>query len=241
MAENIMNLYMLSAMYNRSAKLYCIDGDTIVGDSSSLETYKAFESMDFERFKYSLTRADIIKIIHEVYDQYKANRASGAEGKNVFVFIKNLQWIDIVQKMLKDETIDEEEYLGESEQAKPADSDDPFDWGMDTSSSSSNESVSYQLRKMIDDGSSCGVYFIFSCLEYPVVKDTMYYSDNILAKIPERIIFALSDTDSDNLIDGVSVSQMKDNTVYFTDGVKNTFQFKPFVIKSAEDIKSINR
>jgi hypothetical protein len=69
----------------------------------------------------------------------------------------------------------------------------------------------------------------------------MYYSDNVLAKIPERIIFALSDSDADNLIDGVSVAQMKDNTVYFTDGVKNTFQFKPFVIESAYEIKAYLR
>ena len=62
--------------------------------------------------------------------------------------------------------------------------------------------------------------------------------DNILAKVPERIIFALNDTDADNLIDGVSVSQLKDNTVCFTDGVKNTFQFKPWVIKSADEIKA---
>ncbi len=237
MAENLMNVYMTSAILNESVLLYCIDGDAIVGDCGSIEVYRAFESYS-DRFKYSMNRGDIINMVHEIYEQYKANKSAGANGKNVFVFIKNLQWLDIVQKMLKDENVDEEEYLGESISEPIVDNDDPFDWGVDNTMRSSNESVTHQLRKMIDDGSSCGVYFIISCLEYPVVKETMYYSDNILAKVPERIIFALNDTDADNLIDGVSVSQLKDNTVCFTDGVKNTFQFKPWVIKSADEIKA---
>ena len=247
-AENLMNVYMLSAILNQSASLYCLDGDTIVGDCSSVGMYEAFEEYS-SRFKYSMSRGDVIRLINEVYDQYKENKAGGAGSKNAFVFIKNLQWLDIVQKMLKDEVIDEEEYLGTSTpQAAPApsfDSSNPFDWGVDdtfsTASSSSNETVSYKLRKMIDDGSSCGIYFIFSCLEYPVVKETMYYTENILSKIPERIIFALNDADADNLIDGVSVSQLKDNTVYFTDGVKNTFQFKPFVIKTIDEVRNYLR
>ena len=240
MAENLMNVYMVSAILNQSAMLYCIDGDTIVGDCSSVGTYKALEDYS-ERFKYSMSRADVIKMIHEIYELYKSNKSTGANDKNVFVFIKNLQWLDIVQKMLKDENVDEEEFLGEVSSEPVVEANNPFDWGVDSTTSSSNESVTYQLRKMIDDGSSCGVYFIISCLEYPVVKETMYYSDNILAKVPERIIFALNDTDADNLVDGVSVSQMKDNTVYFTDGVKNTFQFKPFVIQSTDEIKRMLR
>ena len=230
---------MLSAILNRSAKLYCIDGDMIVGEGSSTDSYEAFKNYS-ERFKYSTNRGEIIQMIHEIYDQYKANKKIGTESDNVFVFIKNLQWLDIVQKMLKDETIDESEFLG-AEVSEPNVSvvKDPFDWGVEPIGTSTNESASSQLRKMIDDGSSCGIFFVISCLEYPVVKETMYYSDNILSKFPERIIFALSDSDADNLVDGVSVSQMKDNTVYFTDGVKNTFQFKPFVIKSAQEISSI--
>ena len=238
MAENLMNVYTLSALLNQSALLYCFDGDTIVGDCSSVDMYQAFADYS-DRFRYSMSRGDVIRMIHEIYDQYKANKSAGLNARNVFVFIKNLQWLDIVQRMLKDETIDESEFLGEAATPEPVfELSNPFDFGENDTIGSANESVSYQLRKMIDDGSSCGVYFIFSCLEYPVVKETMYYSDNILSKIPERIIFALNDTDADNLVDGVSVSRMKDNTVCFTDGVKNTFQFKPFIIKSVDEVRA---
>ena len=126
MAENLMNVYMVSAILNQSAMLYCIDGDTIVGDCSSVETYKVFEEYS-ECFKYSMSRADIIKMVHEIYEQYKANKSAGANGKNVFVFIKNLQWLDIVQKMLKDENVDEEEFLGEVASEPVVEASNPFE------------------------------------------------------------------------------------------------------------------
>ena len=240
-AENLMNVYMLSAALNQNALLYCIDGDTIVGDCSSVDVYKAFAEQT-GRFKYSMSRADVVQLIHEIYDQYKTNKKAGADAQAVFVFIKNLQWLDLVQKMLKDESIDESEFtetVDKPVEALP--SNNPFDWGIENSLDiqSPKESVTHQLKKMIEDGSTCGISFVISCLEYPVVRETMYYADNVLSKFPERIIFALNDGDADNLIDGVSVAQMKDNTVYFTDGVKNTFQFKPFVIHSVEEIESI--
>jgi hypothetical protein len=58
----------------------------------------------------------------------------------------------------------------------------------------------------------------------------MYYGENILSKFPERIVFALSNNDADNLIDGVSVSGLRDNTVFYSDGVKSAFQFKPYIV-----------
>ena len=235
MAENLMNLYMISALLNRSCTMYCFDGDMIVGDGTSAEVYRVFENYS-NRFHVSANRGEIITSIREVYQKYKDNKVSG-DKTSVFVFVKNLQWLDLVQKMLKDEAIDENEYLVSSVETPQADPSNPFDWGIDDSSPAQSEGIAYQFKKMIDDGSACGIYFIFECTEYAVVRECMYYADNILSKIPERIIFSLSDNDADTLIDGVSVSQMKDNTVYFTDGVKNTFQFKPFLVRSADEIR----
>lgn len=234
MSENLVNQYLLSVSLNKKAKIYCFDGDTIVGDDSYQATYEAFKQLD-ERFVLAYDRGDIIKSIRLIYDVFNKKKKSNND-ESIFVFIKNLQWLDIVQKMLKDESIDESEYVQETEKENTT-TTNPFDWGVDDVSS--NDSVSYMLRKMIDEGSSCGIYFVITSTEYTIVKETLYYSDNLLSKIPERIIFALSDSDADNLIDGVSVAQMKDNTVYFTDGVKNTFQFKPYVVKDENDIRRI--
>ncbi|MBQ6980319.1 MAG: hypothetical protein IJQ07_06710 [Clostridia bacterium] len=234
MAENLLNQYMLSVALNCKTEMYCIDGDVIVGDRSYQAIYDVFAA-NCSTFNLAENRGDIITIVRNIYEKFNVKKKTNSDD-SIFVFIKNLQWLDIVQKMLKDETIDESAYIEKKEDKVETESN-PFDWGLDDATS--NESVSYMLRRMIDEGSSCGIYFIFSSTEYTVVKESMYYSENILSKIPERIIFSLSDNDADNLIDGVSVSQMKDNTVYFTDGIKNTFQFKPYVIKGADEIKTI--
>ena len=87
--------------------------------------------------------------------------------------------------------------------------------------------------KLISDGSGFGIHFVVTSLEYQTVRECMYYGENVLTKFPERVIFSLGSNDADNLIENVSVSGLRDNTVYFTDGVKNTFQMKPYITPEA--------
>ena len=65
----------------------------------------------------------------------------------------------------------------------------------------------------------------------------MQFGGNILAKFPERIIFSLDPSGAAGLIADVSVEALKENTVYYTDGVKNTFQVKPFVPPEPEELR----
>ena len=89
-----------------------------------------------------------------------------------------------------------------------------------------------------DDKSCFGIHFIVTSLEYQTVRECMYYGENILTKFPERIIFSLGSNDADNLIESVAISGLRDNTVYFTDGVKNTFQLKPYVLPKNPELKN---
>ena len=67
----------------------------------------------------------------------------------------------------------------------------------------------------------------------------MYYGENLLTKFSERIIFSLNANDADSLIENVSVAGLRDNTVYFTDGVKNTFQLKPYITPAASELRTL--
>lgn len=66
----------------------------------------------------------------------------------------------------------------------------------------------------------------------------MHFGMNILNKFRERIVFALSDSDAFNLIDNVNVSTLHDNTVYYTNGTTDTFQFKPYVSPAPEQVET---
>ena len=232
MAENLTNICMVSALLNTNVDVYCIDGEVMIGESVSAPLYKAVEMASLP-FKLAENRNDTINFITEIHSAYTERKKSG-EARQTLIVIKNMQFLDLIKKMFKGETVNESEFM---ETPTPA-SSSGFDFGVSSDfGSSSSTSATDKLQQLINDGSNYGIYFIVSSLEYQSVKENMYYGENVLAKFPERIIFSLSNNDADNLIDGVSVTSLRDNTVYYTDGVKSAFQFKPYVMPSAEELK----
>jgi len=238
MSENLTNLCMVSALLNTNTDIYCIDGESLIGDSSSASVYECLSDAS-QRFKTPKSRPDIIRFINDIFTTY-SERKKGGDIKHTLIVIKNIQYLDIIKKMFKGESVDESEYVGSSSHN---DNDDnstqqSINFGVsDNYSSMSSLSITDKLLKLIDDGSNYGVFFIVSSLEFQSVKENMYYGENVLSKFPERIVFSLSNNDADNLIDGVAVSGLRDNTVYYTDGVKNAFQFKPYTIHDIAELK----
>ena len=249
MSENITNSYMLSALLNTGSQVYCIDGEYLVGDSASKDIYATFEHFG-GRFQTAEDRGQIVKIVNDVHAAYLERKKQNSN-RHIFIFIKNLQFIDIVRKMLADEYIDETEFAEPAPvmdmASAPIDDDNPpgFDFVDDFDSSfdmggGSSLSLSNKLLQLIDDGSGFGISFVISSAECQVIKETMQYGGGgqLLPKFPERIIFSLGDSDADYLIDGVSTGNLKDNIVYFTDGIKNTFQLKPYVMPPPVELKA---
>ncbi len=238
MANMIANSYMISALLNNNASIYCIDGDKLVGDDGSADFYQMLEHAS-PRFKIANDRADIVRFINEIFKNYQAwKKQNGSQV--IFIVIKNLQFLDIVKTMFKGEQIDENEFLDAVDEEPVVDSSNPFASVanyFETRNNDDSLSVGDKLLKLISDGSGFGIHFVATSLEYQTVRECMYYGENILTKFPERIIFSLGNNDADNLIENVSVSGLRDNTVYFTDGVKNTFQMKPYVLPTNKQLE----
>ncbi len=240
MNENIINLYTLGVLLNEKTKLLYIDGDLILDGNIPEDSYYTEFSRFGERFKIAQTRADIIKFIKEAYDFY-LDAKKNITDKQLVVLIKNFQYLDVLKNIIKGENVNESDYLEETEEIQENDDNDfmssnAFDFGFD-SSSSSDENVSAKFIKLIDDGSAYGINFIITSLEFQSVKECMYYGENVLNKFPERYVFALNDSDADSLIDGVSLKSLKDNTVYYTDSLKSTFQLKPYIFPKKKELE----
>lgn len=242
MANTISNNYIISALLNTNVSVYCIDGDKLVGDDASGAFYNTLNGVT-ERFKIAMNRADIITFINEVYEKYLLWKKENTNDV-VFVVIKNLQFLDIVKSMLKGEMVDESEFIDvvNTIPEEPAPSNDPFaavnNMFANNTSNEFNTSVGEKLIKLIEDGSGFGIHFVVTSLEYQTVRECMYYGENVLTKFPERIIFSLGANDADSLVENVSVTSLRDNTVYFTDGVKNTFQMKPYITPKEDELQS---
>ena len=253
MTDNILNDYMISVLLNESSTVYCIDGDVLVGDGASEEFYGVL-SEKTGRFHAASSRADIVMFIHEIYEEYQRRKRT-SEKSTICVVIKNLQYTDIIKAMFKGERIDEREYLESEEELVEAEEQqqvenvepDPMDIfaafnSVVASRNAKKEERSVKVSssgysndkilKLIDDGSGFGIHFVVTSSDYQTVKETMRFGENILAKFPERFVFSLSNTDADNLVEGVSVASLNSNIVYYTDGVRETFQLKPYIAPS---------
>jgi len=239
MAGMIAGNYMVSALLNRNATVYCIDGDYLVGDESSAPFYAALEGFG-DRFRAARDRADIIRFINEAYGKYQAQKKQNS-GEAVFMVIKNLQFLDIVKSMLKGDPVDESEFIDDEPvqeaEFNPADPFAAVNAMFAARKSDDHLGVGEKLIKMVEESSGLGIYFVVTSLEYQTVRETMYYGENVLSRFPERVIFSLGANDADNLIENVSVAGLRDNTVYYTDGVKNTFQLKPYITPEPDELK----
>lgn len=227
MSENILNLFAFFILKNTKASLYCFDGEHLLGPSIADRFYNAFAKMS-GKFRIAESRGNIIEYVNEIYNLYTERKKHGG-GDSVFILIKNLQYLDLIKSMFKGDMIDESEYLDNVPQ-----SEDVFDFGFDVSS----VGVSEKMLKIVDDGTAYGIHIVVSSLEYQSVKESMYFGENILAKFPERFVFSLNDSDAESLIEGVSVTSLRDNTVYYTDSVKNTFQLKPYVFPDIDELNA---
>ena len=239
MTNRILNNYMISALLSENATVYCMDGDTLVGEDASQDMYAALRECS-DRFELACNRADIIKYIRQIFDVYQQRKKNNSD-ETIFVVIKNLQFLDIVKSMLKGDRVDESEYSDEDnavqEEANPLDTFAAVNKMFENRSSGDELSIGEKLLKLVDDGSGYGIYFVISSLDYQTVRESMHYGENTLTKFSERIIFSLGANDADNLIENVSLAGLRDNTVYYTDGVRNTFQLKPYIAPDAEELR----
>lgn len=239
MSNMIANNYMISAVLNKQTRVYCIDGDRLVGEDTSEEIYDTLLYAT-DRFKVADHRGDIVHFIRDIYEDYQMRKKQNSTDV-IFVVIKNLQFLDIIKTMFKGEPFDDSDYVDDEpmtmEEFNPADPFAAINNMFANRETSDNISTGEKLIKLIEDGSGFGIHFVVSSLDYQTVRETMYYGENILSKFPERIVFSLGGNDADNLIDNVSVAGLRDNTVYFTDSVKNTFQMKPYICPSGKELK----
>ena len=243
MTKNILNVYMLNILLNRDTKLFCIDGDIILGEQERI--YDLYHKMRSD-FSLAQNRSDIVRYIVEIYDLYLENKRGDSKNQVVLV-VDKLQYLDLFIKMLHGDKIDEEEYLGDlgqSDKEEIPKEEDPFDFGFlnatDVNSNkkaNQNINVTTKLAQLIEDGGAYGIHFIITCSEIQTLKEALYYGENHLPRFPERYLFSLNDNDCLFLIDGVYLSNLPDNVVYFTDSVKSTFQVKPFVFPKYDDLE----
>ena len=106
-----MDNYMISALLNQNASVYCADGDLLVDDESRLPFYQLLEKWS-GRLTLAEERGDIIRMVDELYEQYQSRKKKNRKDV-VFVLLRNLQFLDLVEMMLRGERVERQDYLEE--------------------------------------------------------------------------------------------------------------------------------
>ena len=258
MANMVSNNYMVSALMNQKTDVYCMDGNILLEDDYERDIYEVMDSCT-GRFKMAEDRGEIIRMIDQLYDRYKEQRKKGKAEQAIVVVLKNLEYLDIVCDMLKGDRVLREDYLEEiddisdaagaaselSDVEKAFGGDDLFGFlptANGNSQTSAKPDLGDELLELLDRGAAYGIYFVVSTLDYQTVRETMVMGRNYedtLKKFPNRIICGLQDNDAQALIPDVTLGGMENNTVYYTDGLRQKFQLKPFIAPQAEELEKI--
>lgn len=215
----------------KGVQSYFIDGNAFFDEPMDpyIERLKAHN----ENISVISTRKDVLLCLETLYDEFKLRRKSSSRSTTKhIVFVNGLQYIDILTMIIKGDLINRDDYIDNSAE-KPADNGD-FNFDFDAVS----DTIQYSsaIKELIELGYAYGIYFIVACNEYQTVKDVLHYGAGLLNKFTNRIIFAISDKDSDDLIDGIQVSGMNSVTAVYTDGIKKTMQFKPYAVPKIDII-----
>lgn len=241
MTRRIINNYMISALMNKNVSVYCADGDILVDDESAKPFYDMLGEWS-GRFTLALDRGEIIQMIDQLYKEYLERKKKNKKDQ-IFVVFRNLQFLDIVEMMMKGEKVERGDYLEEepasleNEFSSPMDAFN-FDMNFSAPVSEDTMQVGDKLMKLIETGGMYGISFVVSSLEFQTIKDSMFsYGNNAAKNFPERIVFSLSQNDAEYLLDDVSVSGLGDNTVYFTDGIREKMQIKPYLTPDLEQLR----
>jgi hypothetical protein len=186
--------------------------------------------------------------LNKIYDWYLKQKHAGLRNKNqrIFLLIKNLQWIDSINRVLlgknvdeyKLETADVMEQVGNQDELfgfiqqenNPNDLSDLFDdFNADVASQihSTKTLPSYRelLMELVEFGYMYGVNIALTTSDFTAIKEYMY---DVVPKFSERIIFELSDIDAERIIPEAKIQDLPDNILLYTNSVNSTFQFKPF-------------
>lgn len=244
-AEMLANLYVLQSALHPTTEVWCVDGEHLNGEGYSEDLYECMKAR-FENFHVPESRGEIIQMVHSLGDSL-SQRRRGSDPTNVVVVMKSLQFLDIVCSMMRGEHIDESQYVAQVPEPEPQplgnEDGGMVDFGLDAFVAkgksmrvTTTQDASAQLIQLMSEGGVYGIHFVITAMDFQTIKDSMYFNENLLSKFPERLAFSLRDADCDRLVEGVSVEELPENIVVYTDSTKNTYQVKPFTFPGVDAI-----
>lgn len=241
MTNHLCHNFMISLLLHQNAELFLLDGEYFLGDSPLQGFYRTLRNHHKNQFHLGQSNQDIFDVINQVYQRF-IEKSQSNSSKTTVIFLKHLQFLNLAQAMFRGEQVEEASTTATEEPSEPVTDANPFafldDFVSNRSVSKENTlSIGDKLLKIINEGSRYDIHVVITCQDYQTIRDCMYYSDNILAKFQERILFALSTQDAGHLMDIGSMAHLGEHTVSYSDGIYHPYQVKPYKSPTSQELE----
>lgn len=104
--------YLLSALWNRTATVYCIDGEILIEENRNLLFYRVLHRHFATRFHLAKSDSDIVSFLVQIYEIYQQRKRKNTTDP-IFIVVKNVQNVQLVKKMFERDRILMNDYLDE--------------------------------------------------------------------------------------------------------------------------------
>lgn len=232
--------------FSRDSELYYLDGEKISGGEIPVSTENIVSNAS--NIHVIDNESATIAALDKIYDWYLKQKRSGIRNgsQRIFLLVKNLQWIDSINRILLGKSIDEykpepresisqtgnqNDLFGFIPQDKNSnDLSDLFDdfnveVAAQTQPTTTRPNYRAILMELVEFGYMFGVNIMLTASDFTAIKEYLY---EVVPKFSNRIVFELSDSDADRIVPEAKVQDLPDNILLYTNGVNSTFQFKPF-------------
>lgn len=242
MIDRIVSVIMLNVL-TVNIPVVLFDGLTILRENTNpnISNLNLFYK---DIIKVAESNNQVIKFIDDLYSEFLLRKKMrGAltidSTKMVTIIINNIQWIESINAMLQNKSVDDFlEDIDEVERFKyEKDNNNNANFVISKMDNFINElksstkktattNFNQKLNILIDTGYMYGFNFIISAHDYISIRDHLY---NTFTKFNHRIIFSLNSDDSNRIIpDSFNIKQSNNSVIYY-DGINPSYQIKPFI------------
>ena len=113
LTDHIVKNYLISAVLDRHPRIYCIDGEVLIGEPDAEQFYQILQRHT-DRLQYAVSNGDAVRMLLDLRD-ISAARKKKRSIAPVFLLIKHMQYLELIQQMLRGETVSATEYLDEDD------------------------------------------------------------------------------------------------------------------------------
>lgn len=239
--NSLIDLCLLSVklFFPEGTKCYYIDGEILAGNELQPQTENIIRAAG--NIITIKKENEFIEAIREINDAYVLRKSSSKNSGRIIVIIKNLQWLNTLNKILRGKFRDSQPVIDDDDpfsfvtgsgakKKHPNDLSDRFD-AFEASVLSYGKSISdYRsvILDLMENGYFYGIHFVMTASDFSSIRDYMY---DVISKFMHRIIFSLNENDAGRLIPDAMIQIMPDNIALYYDGINNMYQFKPFSCK----------